>query len=114
MSPMKVVGDGDNDTRTVTNGYIVEENCDRCVKACLDSDGSILTTLWLLGRDEKNCCHWLKLMLWHNFTLGAHGGCEELVGTSSPLLGLFLLPSSMFVSSKALHGNGEPNPSCWE
>ncbi|KOM56253.1 hypothetical protein LR48_Vigan10g214500 [Vigna angularis] len=50
-----------------------------------------------------------------DFTVGAHGGREELVGTSPPLpLGLLLLPSSMFVSFRVLHGNGEPNPSCWD
>ncbi|KOM56399.1 hypothetical protein LR48_Vigan10g229100 [Vigna angularis] len=50
-----------------------------------------------------------------DFTAEAHGGREELVGTSPPLpLGLLLLPSSMFVSFRVLHGNGEPNPSCWD
>ncbi|KOM25276.1 hypothetical protein LR48_Vigan66s002900 [Vigna angularis] len=44
-----------------------------------------------------------------------HGGREELVGTSPPLpLGLLLLPSSMFVSLRVLHGNGEPDSSCWD
>ncbi|KOM46603.1 hypothetical protein LR48_Vigan07g030700 [Vigna angularis] len=54
-----------------------------------------------------------SLVLWRcDFTAGAHGGREELVGTSPPLpLGLLLLPSSMFVSFRVLHGNGEPNPS---
>ncbi|KOM31151.1 hypothetical protein LR48_Vigan01g070600 [Vigna angularis] len=39
-----------------------------------------------------------SLVLWRcDFTAGAHGGREELVGTSPPLpLGLLLLPSSMF------------------
>ncbi|KOM56948.1 hypothetical protein LR48_Vigan10g284000 [Vigna angularis] len=57
-----------------------------------------------------------SLVLWRcDFTSGAHGGREELVGTSPPLpLGLLLLPSSMFVSFRVLHGNGEPNPSCWD
>ncbi|KOM53318.1 hypothetical protein LR48_Vigan09g197700 [Vigna angularis] len=48
-----------------------------------------------------------------DFTSGAHGGREERVGTSPPLpLGLLLLPSSMFVSFRVLHGNGEPDSSC--
>ncbi|KOM40116.1 hypothetical protein LR48_Vigan04g031400 [Vigna angularis] len=57
-----------------------------------------------------------SLVLWRcDFTAGAHGGREELVVTSPPLpLGLLLLPSSMFVSFRVLHGNGEPNPSCWD
>ncbi|KOM28139.1 hypothetical protein LR48_Vigan503s001400 [Vigna angularis] len=48
-----------------------------------------------------------------DFTAGAHGGRLGHVEASLfSSLGLLLLPSTMFVSLRFFHGNGEPNSSC--
>ncbi|KOM34325.1 hypothetical protein LR48_Vigan02g047500 [Vigna angularis] len=63
--------------------------------------------------EKKLRSHCTCIIKMCDFTSGAHGGREELVGTSPPLpLGLLLLPSSMFVSFRVIHGNGEPDSSC--
>ncbi|KOM37194.1 hypothetical protein LR48_Vigan03g057500 [Vigna angularis] len=71
------------------------------------------TAVWFCSLQKSSPNPLRHVVDWCDFTAGANGGREELVGTSPPLpLGLLLLPSSMFVSFRVLHGSGDPDSFC--